>query len=209
MNNSKQGCLNSKVLIIEADVGLCGWLSAQLNLVHGVAELRTVAGLAAAEEQLVTWSPDLLVIDICTLSLNSVRSIITQAKNLAVPRRCIVATLYDDSDELLSALRAGADAYVSMDEDDAVFVQQLQDAVLGRSRLSAKLARRLIAEFGLHYRDEISLAKDEISVLELAARGLGVKASADSLEVGYEVIAKTVKTLYKKLHAPQGREAVA
>ena len=209
MNNSKQGCLNSKVLIIEADVGLCGWLSAQLNLVHGVAELRTVAGLAAAEEQLVTWSPDLLVIDICTLSLNSVRSIIAQAKNLTVPRRCIVATLYDDSDELLSALRAGADAYVSMDEDDAVFVQQLQDAVLGRSRLSAKLARRLISEFGLHYRDEISLAKDEISVLELAARGLGVKASADSLEVGYEVIAKTVKTLYQKLHAPQGREAVA
>lgn len=209
MNNSKQGCLNYKVLIIEADAGLCCWLSAQLSLVHGVAELRTAAGLAAAEAQLVTWSPDLLLIDLCTLSLDAVRSLIAKAKKLQAPRRCIVATLYDDSDELLSALRAGADAYVSLDQDDAVFIQQLQDAVSGRPRLSAKLARRLIDEFGLNYRDEISLAKDEISVLELAASGLGVKVSADNLEVGYEAIAKTVRAFYKKLHASQGRDAVA
>uniref|UniRef100_UPI003564F062 hypothetical protein n=1 Tax=Zhongshania sp. TaxID=1971902 RepID=UPI003564F062 len=159
--------------------------------------------------QLVTWSPDLLLIDLCTLSLDAVRSLIAKAKKLQAPRRCIVATLYDDSDELLSALRAGADAYVSLDQDDAVFIQQLQDAVSGRPRLSAKLARRLIDEFGLNYRDEISLAKDEISVLELAASGLGVKVSADNLEVGYEAIAKTVRAFYKKLHASQGRDAVA
>jgi len=73
--------------------------------------------------------------------------LISRIKCFQTQLRCIVTTLYDDSDELLASLRAGADGYVAI--DDAVFVPQLQEVISGSPRLTTKLARRLIAEFGL------------------------------------------------------------
>jgi len=207
VENSKQGCLS--VLAIESDSELCSWLSKQLELVYGVAEVRTVASVAAANALLTAWTPDLFVVDICTLPLDSVLPLITRIKRSQPRQRCIVTTLYDDSDELLLSLRAGADGYVKIDEDDALFIQQLQNVVLGRPPLTAKLARRLISEFGLQYRDELALVNCEMSVLELVASGLSVKRSAQDLDMSYEAIANTVRGLYGKLHDQHQPEAAA
>ena len=205
MENKKQGCLAGSALIVASDQVLGRWLSRQLNLAHGVAEVSVASEVRQAQELLSHSPPDLILIDICTQSFDSVLALIKEFKRLQPSRRCIVTTLYDDTDELLLALSAGADSYVNMNASDADFSRQLQYAVLDRPHLSPKLARRLIDEFGVQYTETSALTNDEISVLKLAASGQNLQHSAQNLALSYEGIAQTVKAIYLKRAAQQAQ----
>ncbi len=125
----------------------------------------------------------------------------------ALPRPChiVVATIYDDDKNLLSALKSGAKGYILKDQDKDKIVGYLQGIKLDRPAISAASSKRLIDHFntrGAELESEMSKAQltpRETEVTCLIAKGYSVDEAAGVLELSPDTIRGYVKNIYQKL----------
>jgi DNA-binding NarL/FixJ family response regulator len=121
---------------------------------------------------------------------------------------CVVTTIFDDAEHLLSALRAGADGYLLKDETEDEFIRQLAGILEGRPPLSASIARALLAQFQPGKQEqEATLTQRETEILTFTAKGLSVKHAAELLGISYYTAAGYLKDVYRKLQVNSRAEA--
>ena len=183
---------------------------------RGVAQLLAmdpdiqVVGEAADQAGALTMvrahEPDLILLDL-NLKSESGIDILSALKDEDPARRVVMLTVSDAPDDLMQAIRAGADGYLLKDMEPEDLLARLREALTGKTVISDALAGRLAAALRAEAQDgarkserDLALLTDrEQAVLRCLADGQSNKLIARSLSITEGTVKVHVKHLLKKL----------
>lgn len=178
----------------------------------GVSQLIAMAphlqlvGEASSGEQGVTKAreldPDLILLDLHMKSMDGIETL-RAIRDAGVDCRVVILTVSDNADDLVAAIRNGADGYLlkDMEPEDllAAIDQTLNGSTVIGERLNGLLARVIRDEATASQRDSATLTKREQEILDGLAHGLSNKLIARSLDITEATVKVHVKNLLKKL----------
>ncbi len=166
---SQQGQVQTKikVLVVEdQEVMRFGLKTALLKYpqVEVVGEATT--GREAVENS-ISLRPDVVIMDIGLPEINGIEAT-RHLKDLELPSKIVMLTSFDDAEQTLAALAAGADAYCVKNIPVADLVRAIQTVFEGRSWLDPKVAGFVVkvSNINLPDSDTTSLDVVEASVEE-------------------------------------------
>ena len=122
---------------------------------------------------------------------------------------CVVTTVLGGDADIVSALAAGADGYVTKEAGRETIARQVRLALSGVPALSPAVARRIMDHFAATGpRGEASaLTRREREVLGLIGSGLRNAEAAETLGISPETVSGHVKAIYGKLGISSRAEA--
>ena len=154
--------------------------------------------------------PDVVLIDLNMKGMNGLQTL-SQIKEKKLESRCIVLTVSDAEDDLLEALRAGADGYLLKDMEPEQLCSSLRKAMSGVTVLHESLTE-ILKNALLHptlsrNEEEVSLTEREREILECLANGLNNKTIARTLGISDTTVKVHIKHLLSKLKLTSRLEA--
>jgi DNA-binding NarL/FixJ family response regulator len=171
-----------------------------------------VVAQAERGEQAVAFArqmlPDVALIDLSLPGIGGI-AVITQIAATCPRTRIIVLTASSDSDELLTALKAGAHGYVLK----GVSALELRSAVRrvagGETYVTPSLAGRLLTEFtrSRNAAGSDALTGRETEVLDLMAQGLTNREIGTRLHLAEKTVKHHVTQILNKLQVRSRTEA--
>ncbi|APC13617.1 MULTISPECIES: two-component system response regulator NarL [Providencia] len=165
-----------------------------------------VTGIKIAEEQ----DPDLILLDLNMPGMNGFE-VLDDLRSRELSGRIILFTVSNYSEDLINALKRGADGYLLKDMEPEKLIVALKEAASGKMVVSPTLAtvlaeslrdNRTSADHNLS-----SLTPRETRILNLIAQGLSNKLIANKLQITESTVKVHVKHLLKKLNLKSRVEA--
>ena len=176
-------------------------------------DFRCVSICATAEEALQEvpkFQPDVVLMDIQLPKMSGIECT-AQLKRLIPSAQIIMVTVYEDTELISAALRAGACGYLLKRCTPEELVAAIREARLGGVPMPREIARKVIAAF----RQPITTAREvedlrpsEKKILELLAYGLANKEIANRLGLSASTVRWHLENIYDKLHVSSRTEAV-
>lgn len=172
-----------------------------------------VFACATAEEALAgipKHQPEVVLMDIQLPKLSGI-DCTTQIKRILPAVQVIMVTVYEDTDRISAALRAGACGYLLKRCTPAELVSAVREARMGGVPMPREIARKVIASFqqpptvaaGI-----CELRPSERKILELLATGLANKEIAHRLDLSAGTVRWHLENIYSKLHVHSRTEAL-
>ena len=155
-------------------------------------------------------NPDLILLDINMKGMGGIETL-KAIKAADLDGRVIMLTFSDHEEDLVSALRAGADGYLLKDMEPEQLLASLETAAQGKMALSERLvgmlARALREDTQPTDPENAGLTDREREILPLIAEGLSNKLIARRLDITEGTVKVHVKHLLKKLNLRSRVEA--
>lgn len=155
--------------------------------------------------------PDLILLDLNTRGLSGLDTL-KAIKAAGLDARVIILTVSDSEDDVVSALRAGADGYLLKDMEPEDVLHSLKIAAQGRMALGERVAE-ILADSLRHEShqpqsaDSAGLTEREQKILSLIAVGYSNKLIARELKITEGTVKVHVKHLLSKLNLDSRVEA--
>ena len=154
--------------------------------------------------------PDMILLDLNMKDMSGI-DVLKVIKAADLDSRVIMLTVSDQQEDLVAALRAGADGYLLKDMEPEDLVAHLKEAARGQMVLSPALAG-LLAHALRHESkpktvDEAGLTEQERKIIERIAAGKSNKLIARELNIAEGTVKVHVKHLLKKLNLKSRVEA--
>ncbi|UHD15424.1 two-component system response regulator NarL [Thiocapsa bogorovii] len=146
--------------------------------------------------------PDLILLDLNMKGMNGLQTL-ERLRCADLDARVVMLTVSDNEEDVVAALRAGADGYLLKDMEPEDILEQLLAAGRGRlvisQRLTELIARALRHDGGPVRPDDAGLTPRERQVLALLAEGFSNKLIARELNLSLGTAKVHVKHILKKL----------
>jgi len=155
--------------------------------------------------------PDVVLMDINLPGIDGVECV-KRLKNLLPEVRCLMLTVYEESEKIFNSLVAGASGYLLKRTSTEELLDAIRQVHGSGSPMSSSIARKVVAyfnEMGKEKSETNKLSPREQEVLELLANGSSYKEIADQLSLTLETIRMNIKHIYGKLHVHSRGEAAA
>ncbi len=175
----------------------------------------TVVGEAAsgeaAIEALATTETDLVLLDLRMPGIGGVETCRCLMKeNPAL--RVVVLTSFDDEEDVVAVLDAGAVGYLMKDASPAALLQALRDVGHGQTVLDSGVARRLVRANNNTATQSAEavpqLSERETAVLKLMARGFSNRQIANELWISEPTVKTHVSHILRKMEMTDRTKAV-
>ncbi|CND37824.1 DNA-binding response regulator [Yersinia pseudotuberculosis] len=187
---------------------------------HGIKQLISMApGLSIAGEAsngaqgvilAAELDPDLIMLDLNMPGMNGLETL-DRLRQQPLSGRVVIFTVSDHQDDVISALKRGADGYLLKDMDPEDLLVALYDAAAGQMVLSEALMLILATNLRENRpdteRDINTLTPRERDILKLIAKGLPNKIIARKLMIAENTVKVHVKHLLKKMKLKSRVEA--
>lgn len=158
----------------------------------------------------VALSPDMILLDLNMKDMNGI-DVLKAIKAADIASRIIMLTVSDSADDLIAALRAGADGYLLKDMEPEDLLANIRAAGQGRmaltDRLTWLLAHSLKEDSRPKSISEAGLTEQEEKILDLISTGKSNKLIAYDLGIAEGTVKVHVKHLLKKLNLKSRVEA--
>jgi DNA-binding NarL/FixJ family response regulator len=198
------------IAIVEDDAGIRNNLVAFLTASPGY---RCVGACASAEEaraQIPYWKPDVVLMDINLPKMSGIECV-ARLKARQPELLVLMLTVYEDGDNIIRALKAGASGYLIKRVANEKLLEAIEDVCTGGSPMSCHIARKVVQFFhqaGPSEEVSENLSPRETEILELVVTGCFFKEIADRLGISGETVRTHVNRIYRKLHVRSRTEAV-
>jgi DNA-binding NarL/FixJ family response regulator len=175
-------------------------------------ECRCVCACATAEEalkQIPKHRPDIVLMDIQLPNLSGIECT-AQLKQLLPSVQIVMVTVYEDTERIFKALRAGACGYLLKRCAPEELISAIREIRQGGAPMSREIARKVIASFQnpVTTNAEVGeLSPREREVLELLAQGFSNKEIAQRVGVSDGTVRWHLRHVYDKLHVRSRTEA--
>lgn len=180
-----------------------------------------VAGEAAdgfeAEAKALELHPDVILMDLEMPRCGGLEAIVRIKASL--PDVAIVVLTYsDDGDDLLEALKRGAQGYLLKDLEPDTLFANVRSAARGEAPIAGAMAAKILQEFrpqttslgqGEAEERQPHLSARELEVLERAAEGATNKEIAETLFISENTVKHHLKNILAKLQMQNRAQAVA
>ncbi len=137
---------------------------------------------------------------------------VTEIKKVSPGMQIIMVTVYEDSERIFRALKAGANGYLVKSSPPEQLLEAIRDAYKGGAPMSSHIARKVVQHFhliGPSLKEAENLSPREREVLDLLALGFIYKEIGAKLDIGAETVRTYVKNICQKMHVRSRIEAVA
>ena len=203
--------MKRSVIVVEDDRGLREQL---IKILETAADMKCAGAYASAEEalpQIAKKMPDVILMDIKLPGMSGIECL-TLVRKFAPDVHTIMVTVYEDSERIFRALKAGANGYLVKSSPPKILLAAIRDVSTGGAPLSSHIANKVVRHFHLignspHEAENLSPRENE--VLELLASGFIYKEIGDKLNIGTETVRTYVKNICQKMHVRSRLEAVA
>lgn len=183
------------------------------TLVGATRGLRCVAACPSGEDALrilPPLKPEVVLMDL-NLPQMSGAECIRRLKELLPATQVIVLTVYEDSEHIFQALKAGASGYLLKRSDPDEVLEAIKNARDGGAPMSGQIARRVVHSFhepaptGL---DTATLTERETEILSFLSQGFANKEIADKMSISVPTVRTHLRHIYEKLHIRSRSEAI-
>ena len=132
-------------------------------------------------------------------------------KDLCSGVRILVLTVYEDSDRIFGALKAGASGYLLKRADPADILRAIQEVKAGGAPMSSQIACRVVESFREPVRDPLKdekLTQREEEILQVLSKGYSSKEIADHFSISIATVNTHLQHIYEKFHVRSRTEAI-
>lgn len=182
------------------------------EFVQADRDCQCVCVCASAEEALTViprHAPDIVLMDIQLPNLSGIECT-ARLKQLLPSVQIIMVTVYEDTDRIYSALRAGACGYLLKRCTPEELLAAIHEVRQGGAPMSREIARKVIGSF----QEPVTVAAEvedlsprEREILELLAQGFANKEIARRIGVSDGTVRWHLRHVYDKLHVRSRTEA--
>jgi DNA-binding NarL/FixJ family response regulator len=160
--------------------------------------------------------PDVVLMDIAMPTstgqglngLEATRQITNHSPHISV----VILTMFEDDDNLFTAMRSGARGYILKGSSQDELLRVMQATARGEALFSASIAQRLMTYFTQPktFRTPLfpELTKREHEVLECIAQGLQNQHIATRLELSHKTVRNHISNIFSKLQVADRTEAI-
>jgi len=203
--------MKKTVALVEDDARLRKQL---VQILEDIDDIECVLVCASAEEALgkiPSKNPDVVLMDIKLPRMSGIQCV-TELKRILPEVQVIMVTVYEDSDRIFKALKAGASGYLVKSCPPEQLIAAIRDVFAGGAPMSGHIARKVVQHFhlmGPAPSEADNLSPREQQVLDLLAMGFIYKEIGGKLDIGTETVRTYVKNICQKMHVRGRVEAVA
>jgi DNA-binding NarL/FixJ family response regulator len=203
--------MKKSVIVVEDDKRLREQL---LQILENLKDIQCIGACASAEEALElipSKRPDVVLMDIKLPKMSGIQCV-TELKKILPTLQVIMVTVYEDSERIFKALKAGASGYLVKSGPPEQLIEAIRDVFSGGAPMSGHIARKVVQHFhmlGPAPEEANNLSPREQQVLSLLASGYLYKEIGDRLNIGVETVRTYVKSICQKMHVRSRIEAVA
>ena len=184
-----------------------------IQLLHAAGGFELVGEAADGAEGVACVSreqPDLLLLDLNMKGMSGLE-VLRQIRKADLDTRVIMVTVSDAAEDLVAALRAGADGYLLKDMEPESMIQALVSAAAGRIVVSEALTHLMANALRESARPvkpgAAGLTEQEIRILERIAEGMSNKLIGRDLDIAEGTVKVHVKNILRKLELRSRVEA--
>lgn len=202
-----------KTLLVDDHALVLEGLKSILNA-KGIEVVGTARNGAEALLQYEMYEPDLVLMDIQMAGCDGIQTTRLIKKEYPAAK-IVMLTAFEDEDNLMAAIKAGASGYLLKDMEAESFIRQLTGIAAGEMPLAPRLAERLLHELSCHKQAEQAsvsnggLTDKQIKLVQLLTRGLTYREIAAQLELKESTIKYHVKEILSKLGLPNRTQLIA
>src|SRR5579863_6029002 len=175
-------------------------------------EFRCVCACATAEEALKIipkHEPEIVLMDIQLPNMSGIECC-AQLKQMLPTAQIIMVTVYEDTERIFKALRAGACGYLLKRCTPEELIAAIREVRQGGAPMSREIARKVISSFQepvASAAEVEGLSPREREILELLAAGFPNKEIASRVGLTDGTVRWHLRHVYNKLHVRSRTEA--
>ena len=149
--------------------------------------------------------PDIVLMDIELPGMNGIEGA-KKVKEFNPFIEVVIVSIYEDSEPVYNALKAGAAGYISKNANYAEILTGLDEITKGGAPMSSKIARMIVEDF--HVNHDGPLTPKETEVLRFLSEGKSYTRIADELFISKETVKTHLRNIYKKLKVHRKSDAI-
>jgi DNA-binding NarL/FixJ family response regulator len=203
-----------RVTIVEDDADMRAGLRRLLSESPGFMCLSAHANAESALRTLPGERPDVVLMDINLPGMDGTECV-RRLKAELPGTVFVMLTVYENTERIFQAVRAGASGYLLKRTAPADLLQAVREARGGGAPMTSLIARKVLDAFRAQLppasapAGALELTAREQEVLERLASGFLLKEIADELGVSYYTVRTYTERIYEKLHVHSRSQAAA
>jgi len=146
--------------------------------------------------------PDLILLDLNMKGIDGLETLRT-LRDMGCDARIVMLTVSNAPEDLMHAIRAGADGYLLKDNDPEDILKMILGVIHGQTVISRELtgllASALREEGTNESRDHANLTERETAILKCLAAGMSNKLIGRELDIMESTVKVHIRNLLKKL----------
>jgi DNA-binding NarL/FixJ family response regulator len=199
--------IKKRVLIVEDDKEIRNSFLLIVNSSEQFSVINAYGSCEEAIKHLNQDKPDIILMDIeLPGGMNGIQGT-KIIKDKYPTADIIMVTVYEDSDLVFEALKAGASGYITKSANYRELLSALEEIMRGGAPMSSKIARLVIDNF--HVNPNSPLTKRETEILQLISEGKTYTQISEELFISKETSKTHIKNIYAKLQVRSKSEALA
>ncbi|MFN8438186.1 MAG: response regulator transcription factor [Cytophagales bacterium] len=196
-----------KIILIEDNVVLTQPLVYSINSTQKYRVINTFISAEDALEKINDDIPDIVIMDIQLGGQMSGIDCTALLKKKFPEIDILILTVFEDSDYIFDALKAGACGYLTKTSSVTEIVNALELASNGGAPMSNKIARMVLNSFCKNTNSPLS--EREESILSILSRGGSYKTAANEFNVSVDAIKYHIRNVYIKLEVNNKEDAIS
>ncbi len=157
-----------------------------------------------------TLDPDLILLDLNMRGMDGIATL-KALREEGVVSRIVIYSVSDNDEDVVEAMKAGADGYLLKDMEPEDLLERLKQAAIGKMVVSENLTEVLASALRSKPKTDAidlnNLTGREKQILKLIASGLSNKMIAKKLDIAEGTVKVHVKRVLKKLQLRSRVEA--
>lgn len=149
--------------------------------------------------------PRVVLMDIELEGMNGIEGV-SELKRLSPKTDVIMVTVFENSESVFAALKAGASGYLTKTIDGDDLINAMKECIDGGAPMSMKIAKLVISSFNLN--PDNPLSEREVEVLSGLSKGKSYKGVSEVLFISVNAVKYHIKSIYVKLEAHSKQEAI-
>jgi len=195
-----------RVLIVEDDTEIRNSFTLIVNSSQKFTVVNAYASCEDAIDNIGRDKPEIVLMDIELTGMNGIQGTkLIKDKNPHID--VIMVTVYEDSELVFEALKAGASGYITKSANYLELLTALEEIMKGGAPMSSRIARMVIDNF--HVNPNSPLTKRETEILQLISEGKTYTQISEELFISKETAKTHIKNIYSKLQVNSKSEAIA
>ena len=195
-----------RVLVVEDDAEIRNSFSLIVNSSQKFMVVNAYGNCEDAIENIHRDRPEIVLMDIELPGMNGIQGA-RIIKDKVPHTEVIMVSVYEDSELVFEALKAGASGYITKSANYLELLSALEEITKGGAPMSSKIARMVIDNF--HVNPNSPLTKRETEILQLISEGKTYTQISEELFISKETAKTHIKNIYSKLQVNSKSEAIA